>query len=97
MADLKTEKKVELQRPKQYIVQFINDDFTSFDLVIAILQQVFKKTVEEATSITNEIHKSGKGVAGGPYTLEVAETKLLHTEHIAMKYESPLKASVEEA
>ena len=97
MEDLKTKQDTSTKRPKQYVVKFLNDDFTSFDLVIGIIMNIFKKSSPEAEAIAHEIHKKGSGIVGGPYTLEIAESKLIMTEHTAKKYESPLKASVEEA
>lgn len=95
--DLKTKQKETTKKPKQYVVKFLNDDYTNMDDVVMILQKVFKKSNDEATAITMQIHKEGKGIAGGPYTLEIAETKLIQTEHIARQLEAPLKATVEEA
>lgn len=95
--NLKTKKKVETQRPKQYVVKFINDDFTPIDIVTNIIQEIFKKTHDEAVAITMQIHKSGSGIVGGPYTLEIAESKVIQTEQVAKQIEMPLKASTEEA
>jgi ATP-dependent Clp protease adaptor protein ClpS len=97
MEDLKTKQDTSTKRPKQYVVKFLNDDFTSFDLVVGIIVSIFKKSAPEAEGIAKMIHTTGSGIVGGPYTLEIAESKLIMTEHTARKYESPLKASVEEA
>ena len=97
MEDLKTEYETNTKRPKKYVVKFLNDDFTSFDLVIGIIVGIFKKGPDEANAIAHEIHKKGTGIVGGPYPLEIAETKVIMTETTARRYDCPLKASIEEA
>lgn len=94
--ELKTRSKSKTQRPKRYIVELVNDDFTPMDFVIQIMQQIFSKGIEEAERITMEIHKKGRGVCG-IYTLEIAEMKALQVESAARKFEFPLKAEVAEA
>jgi ATP-dependent Clp protease adaptor protein ClpS len=94
--DLKAKPKSKTQKPKQYAVILINDDFTPMDLVVTILERVFQKSNEEAEKITIDIHKKGQGVCG-IYTLEIAETKILQVEHIAKKAEVPLKAELADA
>lgn len=80
-------------RPKLYAVVLLNDDFTTMEFVEQILEAIFGMTGSEAASVTMDIHKKGKGVAG-VYTLEVAETKAMIVESLAMRAEFPLKAEV---
>lgn len=47
----------------QWHVLLKNDDFHTFDFVIMVLMEVFKKDFDQALSITKEIHKSGAGGA----------------------------------
>ena len=89
-----TEKK--LKKPPLYKVLLHNDDYTTMEFVVYILQNVFRHDVTKATQIMLHIHRRGVGVAG-VYTYEVAEAKASRVESLAKKYEFPLKCSVEEA
>ena len=88
-----TEKKVKL--PPMYRVLLHNDDYTTMEFVVQVLQSVFHKTPADATQIMLHIHRNGIGVAG-VYTYEVAETKVAVVEAMARQHEFPLKCTMEE-
>ena len=69
-----TEDRVTVQRPKNHKVLLHNDDYTTMEFVIMILERVFDKDIEEATRIMLNVHHEGVGLAG-QYTKEIAETK----------------------
>jgi ATP-dependent Clp protease adaptor protein ClpS len=73
-----------------------NDDYTTKEFVVQILQYVFKKEQTEAVQIMLHVHKKGIGVAG-VYTYEIAETKVGMVENLARQHEYPLKCTMEEA
>jgi len=89
-----TEKKV--KHPPMYRVLLHNDDYTTMEFVVQVLQEVFHKTVADATQIMLHVHRNGIGVAG-VYTYEVAETKVAIVEAMARQHEFPLKCTLEEA
>jgi ATP-dependent Clp protease adaptor protein ClpS len=89
-----TEKKV--ARPKLYKVLLHNDDYTTMEFVVQVLQAVFHKPLSEATQIMLHVHKKGIGVCG-IYTYEVAETKVAEVLALAKAHEFPLQSSMEEA
>ena len=89
-----TEKKVE--KPKLYKVLLHNDDYTTMEFVVQVLQAVFHKALAEATQIMLHVHKKGIGVCG-IYTYEVAETKVAQVLALAKSHEFPLQCSMEEA
>ena len=89
-----SEKKVKL--PPMYKVLLHNDDYTTMEFVVQVLQSVFHKTPADATQIMLHVHRNGIGVAG-VYTREVAETKVSVVDALAREHEFPLKCSVEEA
>ncbi len=72
-----------------------NDDYTSMDFVVDILESVFGKSPAEAYRIMMLVHRTGVGVAG-IYTHEVAETKVAEVRELAREAGYPLKASLEE-
>ena len=83
-----------LQEPPLYKVLLHNDDYTTMDFVVMILETVFKKDTGEATRIMLNVHHQGLGVAG-IYTREVGETKVAVVHDMARKNQYPLKCSLE--
>ena len=55
-----------------------NDDYTTREFVVWVLQTVFHKNESDAIAIMSHVHNNGVGVAG-VYTFEVAETKVTKT------------------
>lgn len=94
--ELVTETKKKLKKPPLYKVLLHNDDYTTKEFVVEILQYVFYKEQTEAVQIMLHVHKKGIGVAG-VYTCEVAETKVALVESLARQHEYPLKCTMEEA
>ena len=80
--------------PRKHAVILHNDDYTTMECVIEILQRIFSKTKEEATGIMLKVHHDGKGVAG-IYTFEIAETKAKQAMDYARANGFPLKCSTE--
>jgi ATP-dependent Clp protease adaptor protein ClpS len=91
-----TEKKQQTKRPSMYKVLLHNDDYTTMDFVVMVLETIFHKSAEEATLIMLNVHEQGVGVAG-VYPRDVAETKAILVHDLARKNEYPLKCSVEKA
>jgi ATP-dependent Clp protease adaptor protein ClpS len=92
---------VEVSRPKtaeppKYACVLHNDDYTTMEFVVEILQKYFHKTGEEAVQVMLRVHHSGSGVAG-IYSLEIAETKAAQVEEYARSRGFPLKCTVEPA
>jgi ATP-dependent Clp protease adaptor protein ClpS len=94
--ELVTETKKKLKKPPLYKVLLHNDDYTTKEFVVQVLQYVFHKEHTEAVQIMLHVHKKGIGVAG-VYTYEVAETKVALVENLARQHEYPLKCTMEEA
>jgi ATP-dependent Clp protease adaptor protein ClpS len=92
----KVEETIRVQIPKMYKVLLHNDDTTTMDFVVAVLTQIFHRTAEEAIEITVHIHHNGQGIAGSPYTREIAEEKTLETVSYARANGFPLVATFEE-
>ena len=86
---------LEVREPKKYRVLLHNDDYTTMEFVVGILQVVFHKTMDEAHAIMLAIHEKGIGVCG-VFTAEVAETKVVQVHDKARKSGFPLRCSMEE-
>ena len=91
---VKTTERTALQEPPRYRVLLHNDDYTTMDFVVMILQSVFNKDTEEATRIMLNVHQQGVGIAG-VYTREIGETKVTIVHRLAKKYQFPLKCTLE--
>ena len=89
----RTEKK--LKRPPLYKVLLHNDDYTTMEFVVWVLQTVFHHDETTATQIMLHVHKNGIGVAG-VYPREVAEARVARVDALARAHEYPLRTSMEE-
>jgi ATP-dependent Clp protease adaptor protein ClpS len=83
-----------LQRPRMWRVLLHNDDYTTQDFVVWVLETIFHKPRGEAFTIMMSVHRSGMGVAG-VYTHDVAETKVKTTKQLAEEHEFPLLVTME--
>ncbi len=90
----KVESYTELEEPPHYKVLLHNDNYTTMDFVVLVLETVFNKPPAEATHIMLNVHKKGIGVCG-IYTSEVAETKVAMVHELARERSYPLKCSME--
>jgi ATP-dependent Clp protease adaptor protein ClpS len=92
----KIDETIKVQVPKMYKVILHNDDTTTFEFVILVLTTIFHRNIEDAIEITKYIHVQGQGIAGSPFTREVAEEKTLETLSFSRANGYPLTASFEE-
>jgi ATP-dependent Clp protease adaptor protein ClpS len=83
-----------VERPKRFKVLLFNDDYTTKEFVIQLLESVFGKSPSEAMQLMTQIHNSGMGVAG-VYVLEIAETKVAAVHRLAEQRGFPLRAASE--
>jgi len=85
-----------LKTPSMYKVLLHNDDYTTMEFVVFVLQGVFRRSETDAMQIMLHVHKHGIGVAG-VYTREVAEARVAQVDALARANEFPLRCSMEEA
>ena len=90
-----TESETRLKRPPLYQVLLHNDDFTTMEFVVYVLQNVFQRTETDALRIMLQVHLEGIGVAG-VYTYEIATMKAEKAINLARANEYPLLCTVEE-
>ena len=83
-----------LQRPRMWRVLLHNDDYTTQDFVVWVLETIFHKPRAEAFAIMLSVHRTGMGLAG-VYTHDVAETKVRATKQLAEQHEFPLLVTME--
>lgn len=83
-----------LQRPRMWRVLLHNDDYTTQDFVVFVLETIFQKPHAEAFAVMMNVHRSGLGIAG-IFTHDVAETKVKATQRLAEEHEYPLLVTME--
>lgn len=81
--------------PRMYKVILFNDDYTTMDFVIEVLQRFFALNRERAMQIMLKVHNEGSAVCG-VYSLDVAETKVTQVSEFAKQHGHPLRCSMEE-
>ena len=82
------------KKPSMYKVLVLNADYTPMEFVVMLLESVFHKSKEEATSIMLHVYQRGVGICG-VYSYDVAETKVAHVMDMARRNEHPLQATME--
>jgi ATP-dependent Clp protease adaptor protein ClpS len=82
--------------PPLFHVVLLNDDYSTMQFVIEILETVFQKSPAEAYRTMMQVHLNGRGIAG-TYPWEVAETKADKVAALAHAAGYPLRATIEEA
>ena len=84
----------ELKEPAMYRVLLHNDDYTTMDFVVKILEEVFHKTQEESVAIMLSVHEKGMGVCG-VYPREIAEFRVRQVTGRAQAAGYPLRCTME--
>jgi ATP-dependent Clp protease adaptor protein ClpS len=84
----------ETKKPELFKVLLLNDDYTTMDFVVEVLESVFHKQPAEAFRIMMAVHTQGKGLCG-VYPFEVAETKVETVVERAREHGFPLRAAME--
>ncbi len=89
-----TKDKKDLREPPLYKVLLHNDDYTTMEFVVMVLETIFGKDTAEATGIMLNVHHQSLGIAG-VYPRQIGETKVSEVHQTARKNQFPLKCSLE--
>lgn len=84
------------KEPPLYKVILLNDDYTTMEFVVQVLEGVFLKSPAEAFRIMMQVHTQGKGLCG-LYPHDIAETKVAAVHDLAKEHGYPLRADMEAA
>src|SRR5262245_8995770 len=90
------ESKEKTEEPPLFKVLLHNDDFTTMEFVVYVLQSIFNMPEDQAFRVMLNVHVQGIGIAG-VYTYEVAEMKVAKTTALAREHEFPLLVTMEKA
>jgi len=88
--------KDDLATPSLFKVLMHNDDYTTMEFVVEVLQEIFCKPAAEAEKIMLTIHFQGVGYCG-TFPHAIAETKASRARLKARKAGFPLRCTLEEA
>src|SRR5690348_5273095 len=80
------ESREKVEEPPLFKVLLHNDDFTTMEFVVWVLESIFNMAEEQALRVMLNVHLRGIGVAG-IYTYEIAETKVEKTTALAREHE----------
>ncbi len=95
-SDVATHEAIRTKTPKQYKVLLLNDDYTTMEFVVHILETLFMKSSSEAVQIMLQVHKNGRGIAG-VFSKQIAEAKIELVHQRARTEGFPLRCVMEEA
>lgn len=82
--------------PRLYNVLLFNDDFTTMEFVIEVLQKFFHIEHERAVQVMLKVHKDGSAICG-IYPRDVAETKTSQVISYAKQHQHPLRCEAKES
>lgn len=92
-SSLKVSTRFRERRPPLYDVVIHNDDYTTMDFVVMVLETVFNKSHDEALTLMIFVHEQGEAVAG-TYIYDIAHSKADKAVSLARNAGFPLQLTV---
>ena len=86
--------KTRSKRPPRWRVVMLNDDYTTMEFVIEVLQHFFRKNNAEATKIMLTVHQRGRAEVG-IYSRDIAQTKVAEVREHGRRKRQPLELIAE--
>ena len=91
---LRTNTRTKVGRPKLHKVILLNDDYTPREVVVAVLQAIFRMNEAEASKVMITAHQKGACVVA-VFTKEIAETKADEATEVGRQMNCPLTFTTE--
>ena len=85
-----------VKEPKHFNVIMLNDDFTTMEFVVNVLETIFNKDKASAEALMLKVHNNGRA-AVGTYPYDIALTKIGKAMTMAKEKGFPFRMTVEEA
>jgi ATP-dependent Clp protease adapter protein ClpS len=82
--------------PSTFKVRLLNDDYTTMEFVVYVLEELFKLEHEDAVRIMFQTHGEGMGECG-VFAREEAEAKATKVMNLARQHQQPLRCVLEPA
>ena len=92
--EIKTRTRSKVERPKLHKVILLNDDYTPREVVVAVLQSVFRMDEAAALKVMMTAHQKGACVVA-VFTKEIAETKANEATEAGRQLNCPLTFTTE--
>ncbi len=93
MKEALQQEKITLKPPSKFQVLLLNDDQTTMEFVIKVLQKFFDKDKETAKIIMLKTHNDGEAICG-IYSYDIAQTKAEQVIAFARENNQPLMCTV---
>jgi ATP-dependent Clp protease adapter protein ClpS len=77
-------------------VRLLNDDYTTMEFVVYVLEEIFELEHEDAVRIMFQTHGEGMGECG-VFAREEAEAKATQVMNLAQQHQQPLRCILEQA
>lgn len=90
----KTIHRTKTDEPELFNVVMHNDDFTTMEFVVDVLETIFHKERIEAEKLMLTIHRSGQAIVG-TYTYDIATSKVMKVNQLAKEANFPLLTTIE--
>ena len=78
------------KKPRLYKVIMFNDEYTTMEFVVRVLEKVFHKSHEEAKRLMIDVHNKGQATVG-IYSYDMARSKVEQTSLMAREQGYPLR------
>jgi ATP-dependent Clp protease adaptor protein ClpS len=87
---------LEFKEPEKFKCLIYNDDKTSMDFVVYVLNKIFGMAYEDSIILMLKVHNDGKAVCG-VFIKEIAVSKVNEATTLARRSNYPLKITCEKA
>lgn len=93
-SNIREKQRTDVREPRRYKVVIHNDDFTTMEFVVMVLEQVFFMDEQSAMVLMMQVHKADRAVVG-VFTYDIALSKVRKVTEMARKEGFPLRVTVE--
>lgn len=93
---IKEKTKIVVKAPSKFKAVFVNDEKTTMEFVMMLLQSVFGHTPDSAYHVMIETHNSGSAIAKMYNSFEIGEQEVSEALQMSRSHGYPLQIELEE-